>query len=74
MTFEKTYKVQKDNQLIIQLPDRFKQMKKVRVIIEEVEASREKKIKLIKKASKDPLFLSDINEVNADFENSDNEL
>jgi hypothetical protein len=70
MTFEKTYEVQKDNQLIIKLPDRFKEKKRVRVIIEEIEESREEKIKLLKKASKDPIFLSDINEISADFESS----
>ena len=74
MTFEKTYEVQKDNQLIIKLPERFKTMKRVKVIIEDVDESRHEKIKLLKKASKDPLFLSDINEITSDFEDSDNEL
>jgi hypothetical protein len=67
MTFEKTYEVQKDNRLIIKLPERFKSKKRVKVIIEDVDDSRKEKIKLLRKASKDPLFLSDINEVNSDF-------
>jgi len=74
MTFEKTYEVQKDNRLIIKLPDRFRSKKRVKVIIEDVDDSRQEKIKLLRNASKDPLFLSDINEVNSDFSNSDNEL
>jgi hypothetical protein len=73
MTFEKTYEVQKDNRLIIKLPERFKSKKKVRVIIEDVDESRQEKIKLLRKSSKDPLFLSDINEINSDFKDSDNE-
>ncbi|MGC9342133.1 MAG: hypothetical protein ACP5E3_05495 [Bacteroidales bacterium] len=74
MTFEKTYDVQKDNRLIIKLPERFRSKKRVKVIIEDVDESRQEKIKLLRNASKDPLFLSDINEVNSDFSDSDNEL
>jgi hypothetical protein len=74
MTFQKTYEVQKDNQLIIKLPERFKSRKMVKVIIEDIDESRQEKIKLLKTASKDPLFLSDIHEINSDFEESDNEL
>ena len=74
MTFEKTYEVQKDNRLIIKLPDRFKSKKRVRVIIEDVDESRQEKIEILKAASKDPLFLSDINEITSDFEAADNEL
>lgn len=73
MTFEKTYKVQRNNQLIIKLPDQFKS-KKVRVIVENVDETRDEKIKLMSKASKDPLFLSDIDEIAKDFENSDKDL
>ena len=74
MTFEKTYEIQKDNQLVIKLPERFKTKKKVRVIIEEVEESRKEKIELLKQASQDPLFLSDIQDTTSDFKDSDNEL
>ncbi len=74
MTFEKTYKIPEDNRLIILLPKEFKARKKVKVIIEDVDESRDEKIKMLKNASKDPLFLSDINETMSDFEDSDNEL
>jgi len=74
MTFEKTYEVLKSNKLIIDLPERFKSKKKIRVIIEDIDEKRDLKIKLLKKASTDPLFLSDIAEASTDFENSDNEL
>ncbi|WP_373493547.1 hypothetical protein [Aquiflexum sp.] len=43
MTFEKTYEVQKGNQLIIKLPEKFKSMKRVKVIIEDVDESRQEK-------------------------------
>ena len=74
MTFEKTYEIKKDNRLIIKLPERFRSIKRVKVIIEDVDESRLEKINLLKKAPNDPLFLSDINEVNSDFKDSDREL
>lgn len=74
MTFEKTCEVQKDNKIILTLPERFKSKKKVRVIIEDIDDSRIEKIKLLKKAAKDPLFLSDINDIISDFQDSDHEL
>jgi hypothetical protein len=74
MTFEKTYNVQKNNQLIINLPDRFKSRKKVRVTIADIDEQRDEKIALLKKASTDPLFLADVVEIVSDFEHSDNEV
>ena len=74
MTFEKTYDVQKNNQLVINLPDRFRSKKKVRVTIEDVDENRDEKIFLLKKAANDPIFLSDIAEIDSDFGYSDNEL
>jgi len=73
MTFEKTYEIV-DNKLMINLPKEFKSKKRVRVIIEDVDDSRKRKLKLLKKASKDPLFLSDIKEVADDFQYSDKEV
>jgi hypothetical protein len=72
MTFEKTYE-NKNNELIIKLPKKFRSVKKVRVIIEEAESERSKKIQLLKKASSDPLFNSDIEKIKKDFQYSDTE-
>ncbi len=74
MTFKKTFDVQKNNQLVIDLPERFRSKKKVSVTIEDIDESREEKISLLKNAVSDPLFLSDISEIVADFSNSDSEL
>ncbi|MCL6259281.1 hypothetical protein M3O96_09295 [Aquiflexum sp. TKW24L] len=61
----------KNNQLIIDLSDTFKTSKSAKVIIEEIDDIRSEKIELLKKASSDPLFLSDVAEINSDFEYSD---
>ena len=74
MTFEKTYEIQKNNQLTIKLPERFRSRKRVRIIIEDVDDDRNAKLDLLRKASKDPLFLSDIQEVKYDFQYSDREV
>ena len=62
MTFEKSYVI-KNNELTIKLPKKFRSVKKVRVVVEEAETERSKKIQLLKKASTDPLFNSDIEEI-----------
>jgi len=72
MTFERTYEIH-NNQIIITLPNSFRNKKRVRVIVEDVDQHHSDKINLLKNASTDPLFLADINEVNEDFEKSDNE-
>ena len=74
MTYKKTYDVQKNNQLVIKLPDRFRSKKKVRVTIEDIDENRDEKIFLLKKAASDPIFLSDIAEIDLDFRYSDNEM
>jgi len=74
MTFEKTYTLKKNDQLIINLPDRFKSKKKVKVIIEDIDENRDLKIAMLKKASADPLFLADVAETVSDFRNVDKEL
>jgi len=73
MTFEKTYELNDKKQLIIRLPDSFKSKKRVKVTIEDADDDKAAKIKLMKKASKDPLFLSDIQEIQNDFKYSDSE-
>ncbi|MEE4287192.1 MAG: hypothetical protein V2I31_13650 [Mariniphaga sp.] len=72
MTFEKTYEIS-NNELTIKLPQKFSSVKKVRVIVEEAENERSKKLQLLKKASTDPLFNSDIEEIKKDFQYSDKE-
>lgn len=67
MTFEKTFDIDGNRQLVINLPDGFRSKKKVRVFIEDVDEDRDEKISLLKKSSTDPIFLSDISEIESDF-------
>lgn len=72
MTFEKTY-TNKNNELIIRLPVKFKSIKKVRVKIEELETDRDQKLRLLKMAVTDPMFNADVEEMSEDFRFSDKE-
>lgn len=68
MTYEKTYEIQNNNQLIINLPNSFKSSKRVKVTVKEIDLDRSEKIEMVKEASSDPLFLSNVAEINEDFE------
>ncbi len=63
----------KNHQLIISLPDSFTDKKKVLVTIEDDFETHADKITLLKLASSDPLFLSDVKEVSDDFNSIEHE-
>ena len=73
MTFERTYEINDNNQLIIRLPDKFRSKRRVRVIIEDIDDDKKSKLESLKKAAKDPLFLSDVQEIQEDFQYTDKE-
>ena len=73
MSFKEIYDVPKNHQLIINLPENFPSKQKVVVTVEEVPLSKKEKLKLMKRAASDPLFIQDMNEVNGDFDLINNE-
>lgn len=62
-----------DNQLIINLPESFKNKKRVLVIVDDIVDEATEKLLLMKQAAADPLFLADIQEVQEDFDGVDPE-
>ena len=72
MTFKQVCFVN-NNQVVLTLPPNFVNRKQVTVLIDHHVDSREQKLALLKDASKDPLFLSDISEINKDFDSIDRE-
>ena len=56
-----------NNQIVILLPDSFKNQKSVRVTLENT-MSRKEKLSLLRSASNDPMFLADIQSVQSDFD------
>jgi hypothetical protein len=73
MSFKEIYDVPKNHQLTIHLPQNFPSKQKVVVTVEEVSPSKKDKLKLMKKAASDPLYIQDMKDVNSDFDLIDNE-
>ena len=71
MTYSQFCKVT-DSKLVITLPPAFKN-KQVLVTVDDKVTGEKDKIALMKLAAKDPLFLSDLKEVNNDFEGIEHE-
>ena len=68
MSIEQIVDVTDSGQLTIQLPPSLINKKRVKVIINDIDENLNNKINLLKKASLDKEFLSDLTEVNKDFE------
>ncbi|MGB3079210.1 MAG: hypothetical protein WBB31_09060 [Saprospiraceae bacterium] len=73
MTIKRIYEINSKNQVVINLPDDFKHSKRVLVTVEDSIDNMASKLELLKQASIDPLFLSDIMEINEDFSHIDSE-
>ena len=73
MSFKEIYNVPKNHQLTISLPDNFPSKQKVVVTVEEMPLSKKEKLKLMKRAASDPLFIQDMKDVNGDFDLINNE-
>lgn len=73
MSFKEIFDVPKNHQLTIQLPQNFPSKQKVMVTVEEVPLSKKDKLKLMKKAASDPLYVQDMKDVNSDFDLINNE-
>lgn len=63
----------KDNKVIVNLPESFRNKKKVMVTVDDEISGRTEKINLMKKASHDPLYLADIAEIEDAFNFADSE-
>ncbi len=73
MTYRKVCLVE-DNKVIINLPDDFKGMKQVVVVVDDMTDTMSQKLELMKKAAKDNLFLDDIKEIQDDFDSIDRDI
>lgn len=72
MTLKKVYQIT-GSELVIHLPDTFRDKKKVLVVIDDSIDTVDKKLDLLKKAAFDPVFLKDVKEISEDFAAVENE-
>jgi hypothetical protein len=63
-----------NNQIIVNLPANFNDKKQVTVIVDDQIDTVNQKMDLMKLAAVDPLFLSDVEDVEKDFGFSDSEI
>jgi hypothetical protein len=68
MSVEQIIDVPENGKVIINIPESFKQLKRVRITINELDDTLDNKIALLKKSATDPFFVADMEEVNKDFE------
>jgi hypothetical protein len=73
MTFRQVCTVN-NNQVVITLPQNFGHHKEVMVVVDDEVDTRFQKMAKLKQAATDPLFLSDIKEIQADFDAIDPEV
>ena len=73
MTVRQVYNIS-NNQLVIELPEKFKGKEKVMVTLDDHVDSKVEKLLMLQKASEDPLFILDIKEINDDFGAIENEI
>lgn len=74
MIVKQIYTTENQSQILINIPESFRGRKYILVVLDDSVDSRAAKLELMKKASNDPLFLSDIEEISSDFKNVDSEL
>jgi hypothetical protein len=68
MTLRKIVEIPQSHQLVINLPEGFQAKGKVLVTIDDIPETTSKKMDAMLAASKDPMYLSDMQEVNKDFD------
>ena len=74
MIVKQIYNTDNKTQLMINLPDTFRRKRRILVVLDDSIDAKTDKLDLMKKASKDPLFLADIDSVTKDFSSIDSEL
>lgn len=74
MIVKQIYKTNNKSQLLINIPENFRKKSHILVVLDDSIESKNDKMHLMEMASKDPLFLADIDAISKDFRNIDTEL
>jgi hypothetical protein len=71
MIVKQVYETENKSQLMINIPENFRKMKQILVVLDDSVDGKADKLDLMKLASKDPLYIADIDAVTNDFRNID---
>lgn len=74
MIVKQIYNTKNKKQLMINLPEDFKGKDRILVVLDDSVDTKAKKMELMKKAPKDPLFLADISTISDEFRNIDMDI
>ena len=74
MIVKQIYKTGNESQLLINIPENFRDKRHILVLLDDSIDTKADKMDLMKLASNDPLFLADIETVFNDFRNVDSEI
>jgi len=67
MIVKQVYKIDHKSQLLINIPENFRDKRQILVVLDDSVNSKADKIALMKIASSDPVFLEDIESISRDF-------
>jgi hypothetical protein len=73
MIVKQIYNTDNKGQLMINLPDNFRKKRRILVVLDDSVDAKSDKLDLMRLASKDPLYIADIDSVTSDFKNIDSE-
>ena len=73
MIIKQIYNTENKSNLTITLPENFRKKRRVLVVLDDSVDTKSEKLKLMALASKDPIYIADIEETVADFKNIDPE-
>jgi hypothetical protein len=74
MIVKQIYSTDNKSQLMINIPENFRSKRRILVVLDDSIDSKSDKMLLMSQASKDPLFLADIDSISKDFRNIDSEI
>lgn len=74
MIIKQIYKTENKSQLLINLPENFRNKKYILVVLDDSIDAKADKLNLMKIASSDPLFIADVDAISKDFRNTDSEF
>lgn len=74
MIVKQIYNTDHKSQLMIHIPEKFRNKRRILVVLDDSIDTKSDKMLLMSQASKDPLFLADIDAISSDFRNIDSEI
>ena len=73
MIVKQVYNIESSGQLTITLPESFRKKKQILVVLDDSEDTRADKMKIMRSAADDPMFIADVEKSSSDYKYTDSE-